>query len=134
MRSRACSRASRRRRTSRSRSRMRPRPDNSAVAGSLAPPAPVRRARRARARRRWTTLALFLAPAIVLYGLLVIAPVLQAIYYSGFKWNGLGDLDTFVGLDDFKRAFRDDVFLGALEHNGVFVLLSLCLQLPFALG
>jgi raffinose/stachyose/melibiose transport system permease protein len=70
----------------------------------------------------------------VLYGLLVIAPVLQAIYYSGFKWNGLGDLDTFVGLDNFKRAFADDVFIGALRHNGLIVLLSLCLQLPFALG
>jgi raffinose/stachyose/melibiose transport system permease protein len=96
--------------------------------------APVRRARRARARRRWTTVALFLAPALALYGLLVIAPVLQAVYYSGFRWNGLGDLDTLVGLDNFTRAFSDGVFVGALEHNGIFIVLSLGLQLPFALG
>ena len=70
----------------------------------------------------------------MLYGLLVIAPVLQAMYYSGFEWNGLGPLDDFVGLENFKRAFSDDVFIGALEHNGVFVVLSLALQLPFALG
>jgi raffinose/stachyose/melibiose transport system permease protein len=85
-------------------------------------------------RRRWTTIALFIAPALALYGLLVIAPVLQAMYYSGFKWNGLGDLDTFVGLENFKRAFGDDVFTGALWHNGVFVALSLVVQLPFALS
>jgi len=96
--------------------------------------APVRRARRSRARRRWATIALFLAPALALYALLVIAPILQAIYYSGFRWNGLGDLDTFVGLDNFKRAFSDDVFIGAIEHNGIFIALSLALQLPFALG
>ena len=111
---------------------MPPRPDSAAVAGVL--PVAVRRARRARARRRWTTVALFLAPALVLYGLLVIAPVLQAIYYSGFKWNGLSDLDDFVGFENFRRAFGDDVFTGALWHNGVFVVLSLALQLPFALG
>ena len=111
---------------------MPPRPDSAAVAGVL--PVAVRRARRARARRRWTTVALFLAPALVLYGLLVIAPVLQAIYYSGFKWNGLADLDDFVGFENFRRAFSDDVFTGALWHNGVFVVLSLALQLPFALG
>jgi raffinose/stachyose/melibiose transport system permease protein len=111
---------------------MPPRPDSAAVAGVL--PTTVRRARRARARRRWTTIALFLAPALVLYGLLVIAPVLQAIYYSGFKWNGLSDLDDFVGLENFTRAFKDDVFTGALWHNGVFIVLSLVLQLPFALG
>jgi raffinose/stachyose/melibiose transport system permease protein len=114
---------------------MRPRPDSGAlVAGVSSPPVSVRRARRVRARRRWTTVGLFLLPALVLYGLLVIAPVLQAMYYSGFKWSGLGQLDDFVGLENFKRAFHDDVFLGALRHNGVFVLLSVLIQLPFALA
>jgi raffinose/stachyose/melibiose transport system permease protein len=113
---------------------MRPRPDSTLVAGVSSPPVSVRRARRTRARRRWTTIALFIAPALALYGLLVIAPVLQAMYYSGFKWNGLGDLDDFVGLENFKRAFGDDVFTGALWHNGVFVALSLVVQLPFALS
>jgi raffinose/stachyose/melibiose transport system permease protein len=111
---------------------MPPRPDSAVVAGVL--PTSVRRARRARARRRWGTIALLIAPALVLYGLLVIAPVVQAMYYSGFKWNGLGALDDFVGLENFRRAFSDDVFTGALWHNGVFVLLSLVLQLPFALA
>ncbi|HET6548790.1 MAG TPA: sugar ABC transporter permease, partial [Solirubrobacter sp.] len=97
-------------------------------------PATVRRARRARARRRWTTIGLFLAPALALYVLLVIVPVLQAMYYSGFDWNGLGPLDDFVGLENFKRAVGDEVFRGAVAHNGIIVMLSLALQLPFALG
>ena len=59
---------------------------------------------------------------------------MQAIYYSGFRWNGLGPLDDFVGLENFRRAFSDDVFVGALKHNGIFIALSLLLQLPFALG
>ena len=80
------------------------------------------------------TIALFLAPALVLYLLLVIAPVVQAMYYSGFDWNGLGALEDFVGLDNFTRAFSEEVFIGALKHSGTFVLLSLVLQLPFALG
>ena len=93
-----------------------------------------RPARRSRGRSRWVTIALFLLPALVLYGLLVIAPVVQAIYYSAFDWNGLGSLDDFVGLENFRRAFSDDVFVGALKHNGFFIALSLLLQLPFALG
>ena len=93
-----------------------------------------RRSRRSQARRRWVTIALFLAPALALYLLLVVAPVVQAMYFSGFRWNGLGPLDDFVGLENFKRAFQDDVFTGALKHNGIFILLSLVLQLPFALG
>ena len=85
---RSCSRARPRRRTSPARSRMPPRPDS--AAGRRGPP----RRRppgtpRACPAAAGPPIALFLAPALVLYGLLVIAPVLQAIYYSGFKWNGL---------------------------------------------
>ena len=104
--------------------------------GSSSPvPATVRRARRARARRRWTTIALFLAPALVLYGLLVIAPILQAIYYSGFDWNGLGPLDDFVGLENFKRALRRRRLPRRAASTTASSSCSRCaLQLPFALG
>jgi raffinose/stachyose/melibiose transport system permease protein len=109
--------------------------DDVTVVGVGGPgPADRRRARRERARRKWTTVALFLLPALALYCLLVIAPIFQAIYYSGFKWSGLGPMDDFVGLQNFKLAFQDDVFVGALKHNGIIVLLSLAVQLPFALG
>jgi raffinose/stachyose/melibiose transport system permease protein len=112
---------------------MPPRPDSARIVVP-AGRALSRSARRSRERRRWVTIALFLLPALVLYGLLVIAPVVQAIYYSGFDWNGLGSLDDFVGLENFRRAFSDDVFVGALKHNGFFIALSLLLQLPFALA
>jgi ABC-type sugar transport system permease subunit len=45
-------------------------------------------------------------------------PIFQAFHYSGYKWNGLSSPTNFVGLDNFKRAFQDDVFRGALKHNG----------------
>ena len=123
---RSCSRARPPRRTSPARSRMRPRPDSALVAGLSSPPASVRRARRTRARRRWTTIALFLAPgARRSTGCWSSRRCCRRSYYSGFKWNGLGALDDFVGLENFKRAFGDDVFTGALRHNFVFVVLSL---------
>ena len=97
-------------------------------------PADRRRSRRQRTRRKWVSIALFLLPALVLYCLLVIAPIFQAIHFSGYKWSGLGSLSDFVGLRNFKTAFEDPVFTGALKHNGIIVLLSLCVQLPFALA
>ena len=77
---------------------------------------------------------MFLLPALVLYALLVIVPIFQAIRYSGYQWNGLTPLDDFVGLENFRRAFGEEVFLGALRHNGIIIVLSLLVQLPFALG
>jgi raffinose/stachyose/melibiose transport system permease protein len=83
---------------------------------------------------RIATIAGFLLPAAVLYIGLVILPVVQAVYFSFFRWNGLGPLQNFIGFANYARAFGDSVFVGALGHNLLIVLLSLAIQLPLALG
>ncbi|MER5425200.1 carbohydrate ABC transporter permease [Streptosporangium roseum] len=81
------------------------------------------------------TIALFLLPALVLFGLLVLAPILVAMYTSVFKWNGLGGAPTdFVGAANFGRMLSDEVFLGDLWRGLVLIVLSTTVQLPLALG
>jgi raffinose/stachyose/melibiose transport system permease protein len=80
------------------------------------------------------TIAGFLLPALVLYVLLALLPIVQGAYYSGFDWNGLEPLENFIGLQNYRDAIADPVFLDALRHVFVILVLSLVLQLPFALG
>ncbi len=81
------------------------------------------------------TITLFILPALVLFGLLVLVPIAVAGYTSLFKWNGLGGLPTnFIGLDNFTRMFGDEVFRGDLWRGLVLIVLSLVIQLPLALG
>jgi len=80
------------------------------------------------------TIVGFLLPAVIVYVGLVLLPVVQAIYYSFFRWNGLGPLQNFVGLANYMRILSDRVFVGALGHNLQIVALSLLIQLPLALG
>src|SRR5215208_2662187 len=90
-----------------------------------------------RPRIHWgqvATIAGFLLPAAIIYSGLVLLPVVQAIYYSFFRWNGLGPLQNFTGLDNYIRLFNDRVFVGALGHNLQLVALSILIQLPLALG
>ncbi len=108
------------------------------AADPAAPPisAPARPAS-GRVGRRWrrrTTIVLFLLPALILYVALVLVPIGQGVYYSGFDWNGLAPLDDFIGLQNYRDALSDPVFLAALRHVFVIVALSLAVQLPFALG
>jgi raffinose/stachyose/melibiose transport system permease protein len=84
-------------------------------------------------RRRYLTIAAFLLPALAVYGLFVLLPIAQAAVYSLFDWNGLTPLTDFVGLDNYTRAFNDTVFRTAAWHNVLIVVLSLTLQIPFAL-
>jgi len=76
----------------------------------------------------------FLLPAATLYTGLVLLPVIQAIYYSFWRWNGLGPLQNFIGLANYTRLLNDRVFIGALGHNLQLVALSIIIQLPLALG
>jgi raffinose/stachyose/melibiose transport system permease protein len=96
-------------------------------------PAPARRPKRQ--GRRWLTITLFLLPALVLFGVLVLLPMLLAMYTSFFDWNGLGGRPTdFIGLENFQRLLTDDIFLGDLRRGGLLIVLSLLIQLPLSLG
>lgn len=84
-------------------------------------------------RRGYLTIALFLLPALLVYGVFVLLPIVQAAWYSLFDWNGLTPLTDFVGLDNYARALDDQVFRNATWHNLLIVILSLTVQIPFAL-
>jgi raffinose/stachyose/melibiose transport system permease protein len=84
--------------------------------------------------RRRATIAAFLLPALALYLLLALVPIFQGAFYSGFDWNGLESLDQFVGLQNYRDALADPVFLASVRHVFLILILSLVVQLPFALG
>jgi raffinose/stachyose/melibiose transport system permease protein len=75
----------------------------------------------------------FLALPLILYSVFVIVPIVQAAYYGFFKWNGLGPLEQFVGFSNFITILKDSVFHRALLNNFLIILLSMLIQLPFAL-
>jgi len=83
---------------------------------------------------KWLTVSLFLLPALALYLVFVIVPIIQAAHFSLYKWNGLGPLDDFIGLKNYKVALASDVFWQAVGNNVLVIVLSLLLQIPFSLG
>ncbi|MFJ4624206.1 carbohydrate ABC transporter permease [Streptomyces sp. NPDC088812] len=106
-------------------------PDADAV---LPPPAAGPARGRARRARHWLTAVGLQVPALVLFGTLVLLPMLFALYAAFFRWGGFGMPEDYVGGDNFTRLFEDPVFLGDLWRCLLLVLLSLVLQLPFALA
>ena len=83
---------------------------------------------------RRTTIALLLSPALVLYVVFVFVPILQGIFYSLFKWNGLKPLTDFVGLANYQKALADPLFTHAVGNNLLIVVLTMFVQIPIALG
>ena len=55
----------------------------------------------------------FVLPALFVYILTVIIPILWSMGYSLFSWNGIGDM-KFIGLENYVRMFQDETFREAV--------------------
>jgi raffinose/stachyose/melibiose transport system permease protein len=97
-------------------------------------PAPARPRKSKAATRKRLEIALFVAPATIVYVAFVLVPVGLAAVYSFFKWNGYGPLTDFNFPDNYTRALADPVFIDAIGHNLFIVVLSLLVQGPVAIG
>lgn len=84
--------------------------------------------------RGWVTAILFVLPALILFTLLVLVPILVAGYTSLYKWNGIGPPSNFIGLDNFTRLFQSDIIIGDLRNGAILIVLGLAVQLPLSLG
>ncbi|WP_122261363.1 carbohydrate ABC transporter permease [Ornithinimicrobium cerasi] len=101
-------------------------------------PSAGRASRPAGARGRDWRMALeivgFTAPALLLFAVFVVWPILRAVQFSVYRWKGFGPLVDFVGLQNYVSVLTDDVFTGAVGHNLLIVVLSILVQLPLGLA
>jgi raffinose/stachyose/melibiose transport system permease protein len=86
-------------------------------------------------RRLW--LVIFLAPAVLLFATFVTYPIVSALAYSLYAWEGIGR-GGFAGLDNFVRLFRTfpypRLLANAFWHNVVVFGLTMLIQNLAGLG
>ncbi len=75
----------------------------------------------------------FLAPYLLLTALFFAYPLLKAAVLAFYQTNG-AQSRAFVGFDNFAFLAKDPIFHQALRNTTLFMLASLCLQLPLSLG
>lgn len=95
------------------------------------PPALARAVSRGRrSRRRWSGW-FYVAPALALYGFVVLVPALQSVNYSLYSWDGVTQA-TFVGLQNYTAFFTDPQLVASIGHIGVLIIFFAIL--PIVLG
>lgn len=78
------------------------------------------------------TIALFVLPALIVYTIFALIPIVYNIYLSFFETN-LMDVNEFRGLRNYIDLFNDGTFLKALKNNIIMVIGSLIAHMPLAL-
>ena len=100
----------------------------SAEVGARAP------ARKRRGRREPGTIAfviLCVLPALLFLAIFLYYPIVETFRISQMKTTGLAD-EIFVGLDNYRKLFRDEEFLAGLAHVFSWAFWSIVIQLPLA--
>ncbi len=68
---------------------------------------------------------LFLIPALVMFSIYVIYPIVQTLMLSFYDWDGLSAEKFFLGIDNYRELLDDDVFWTSLKNNLLWVILYL---------
>ncbi|QGQ97095.1 sugar ABC transporter permease [Paenibacillus psychroresistens] len=97
-------------------------------------------------RRRlgqWLQQTVFVGPALLVFIVIIVIPLVMSVYYSFTEWNGISTAVKWVGLDNYKQIlfhdtlFRDDFYftfrlalVQVVLTNAVGLLLALMLTQP----
>lgn len=70
-------------------------------------------------RKPWGAIALFIGPAVVVYLVFVLYPLLATFYYSMNTIAPIGGklVTTFVGLHNYQELLKDDIFFQAARNT-----------------
>lgn len=78
---------------------------------------------------------LFIAPGFLIFVAAIVYPMIQAFQISFYEWKIIaGTTSTFLGLDNYIRAFNDPHFWQSLSNSGVYMLLTVPPQIVLGLG
>ena len=77
-------------------------------------------------------IAVFILPSLFLFGGLLLVSIGFSVYYSTLEWSGIGE-GTFIGAQNYFEMLQDVIFQKSVKNSMLLAVLTLLLQLPFAL-
>ena len=81
-------------------------------------------------------MVVFLGIPVAVVVVFVVWPFIQAAYYSLTDWTGFKSTFNFIGVDNFRALWHDDIFRKAVRNNIVMAIVvpfvTICIALVFA--
>ena len=96
-------------------------------ASSLTTTSPPRRRRGFGARRSGLINLLYL-PAILLFAVFTVYPLISGVGFSFTNWDGYSPEKPFVGLENYLRLFQDETFRQVLGNTFIYGIGSMVIQ------
>ena len=78
-------------------------------------------------------LLVFLPATVLMFSVFVILPMVNAVTFSFYDWNGFGPKTDFVGLENYEDVLTHRHFPTAVRNSLIILAASLLIQLPLAM-
>jgi len=78
--------------------------------------------------------SVFVLPGMAVFFVFLLLPMIESVQFGFYKWDGLGPLQDYRGLDNYEKAFNHEVFRTAITNSFRIMALSLLIQLPIAMS
>ena len=75
---------------------------------------------------------IFIAPALILFTVVLFIPICQSVYYSFCEYKGL-TAPKFIGFTNYKNMLKDKSLVFALKNSLFFLIFSCVTQLIIGL-
>lgn len=76
-------------------------------------------------------LAVLVFPALIAYTYCYVVPIFSSVYSSFHDWSGFGTME-FIGIENYKSLFQDDVFFKAIKNDIFYVIGKEILIVPLS--
>lgn len=84
-------------------------------------------------KQKNTIRVLFLLPVFAFLIVFIFYSIFSSFRISLYDWNGVGEMNSFVGLENWKNIMKDGEFFKALRNNLILMVISVAGQTPIAL-
>lgn len=84
-------------------------------------------------RRKFNTGYLWVLPALLMYAVFTITPLISGLYLALLRWDGI-EPAVYIGLDNFRRMIDDERLHVALQHNVQYAFGTVIGKIVLSLG
>lgn len=81
--------------------------------------------------KNWKGILIFLAPALILFTLFFIYPLIMVIATSLTNWVNVKKI-SFVGFKNYVNLLKNPTFVTAIKNNFIWAVVLACIQVPMA--
>ncbi len=82
-------------------------------------------------RTNWKAVIIFTLPAVAVFTIIVIYPLLRTLFMSFYEWDGILP-GTFIFIENFKNLMKDEILYTSLFNGFIFAVIQTVFQLSLA--